>query len=108
MKRLIALCDGTWNTLDGRRTGFHKTNVALLEKHAIAKADGAIEQRVQYFPGIGTDETRNAFFTMLDQAWDAAFGGGMNEKIIQAYTWIAKHYARQLFALSCQWVTHRL
>ena len=66
--------------------------MALLEKHAIAKADGAIEQRVQYFPGIGTDETRNAFFTMLDQAWDAAFGGGMNEKIIQAYTWIAKNY----------------
>ncbi len=97
MKRLVVLCDGTWNTLDG-----HHTNVARLRQNAVkpfaerpfSKSGGAIriEQRVKYVEGLGTDTMNNVVSRTFNNLKAAALGSGLNEKIKEAYVWIAQEY----------------
>jgi hypothetical protein len=50
-RRLIACCDGTWNTPD--RQG-HTTNVVRLVRSIRSCAQDGISQIVFYHPGVGT------------------------------------------------------
>lgn len=97
MKRLVVLCDGTWNTMDGLHT-----NVARLEKNAIKPevtrtfgpdADKMIiRQEIKYIEGLGTEKQRNLFVRAFNNIRAAVFGTGLDEKIKEAYVWIAEKY----------------
>lgn len=98
MKRLIVCCDGTWQ----RITQDVPTNVAKLA-FAVAGVDDAdpeapVAQIVYYDSGVGTP------FAHTDKSWfnrmvsgirrkrQGAFGGGLEEKIYEAYRFLALNY----------------
>jgi uncharacterized protein (DUF2235 family) len=84
MKRLILLCDGTWD----RATRTSPTNVCKLANALTASgtaADGSpIEQHKQYLSGVGA--------TSLDRLPGGAFGAGISKKIKDGYRWICEAY----------------
>ena len=84
MKRLVLLCDGTWD----RATRKSPTNVKKLES-ALADAgtasDGsAIPQLHTYIPGVGT--------SLFDRLPGGLFGVGISGKIKDGYRWLCEHY----------------
>ncbi len=95
MKRLVVVCDGTWQTLIQRTP----TNVARFAQVIESRDQKGDEQIVYYDSGVGTP------FTMNDQTWwsrlksmlrrtkEGAFGGGLEEKIYDAYRFLAMNYA---------------
>ncbi|WP_196772777.1 DUF2235 domain-containing protein [Pseudodesulfovibrio alkaliphilus] len=83
MKRLVILCDGTWNSADAE----HTTNVVKTWK-ALAETDADGNRQVPWYdPGVGCDGS------WLRRAFDGATGTGLSKNIRQAYTWLLKHYA---------------
>jgi len=75
-KRIVFCCDGTWQTqLSG-------TNVYRLYKGLLVSSD----QVTFYDDGVGADAAG------LDRILQGAFGQGLNQKIIDAYTKIAHVY----------------
>lgn len=98
MKRLIVCCDGTWQTISQKVP----TNVAKLafslESCDASNPDHAIEQIVYYDSGVGTP------FTQSNKSWfsrmaaslrrkrQGAFGGGLEEKIYDAYRFLSLNY----------------
>ena len=84
MKRLLLLCDGTWD----RATRKSPTNVDKLAgalADAGTAADGrSIPQLHTYIPGVGT-----SFFDRLP---GGLFGVGISGKIKAGYRWICEHY----------------
>jgi hypothetical protein len=86
MIRNIVLLDGTWNT---PRDG---TNISKLspKKNPLARLilshDGAIEQRVRYFDGVGTDGL------VLERLLGGAVGLGLRKIVQDAYDWVIDNY----------------
>ncbi len=84
MKRLVLLCDGTWD----RATRESPTNVRKLSR-ALADvgtaADGSsVAQLSRYIEGVGT-----SFFDRLP---GGMFGVGISGKVKAGYRWICEHY----------------
>jgi uncharacterized protein (DUF2235 family) len=96
MKRLVVCCDGTWQTLIQKTP----TNVALMAQAIAPRDDAGLQQIVHYDSGVGTS------FTVNNQSWlsrligsaqrfeGGAFGGGLEEKIYDAYRFLAMNYSR--------------
>lgn len=98
MKRLIVCCDGTWQ----RITQDVPTNVAKLA-FAISGVDDEdpekdVPQIVYYDSGVGTpfEQTDRSWFRRMlsgiKRKRQGAFGGGLEEKIYDAYRFLALNY----------------
>jgi uncharacterized protein (DUF2235 family) len=74
MKRLAIFLDGTWNTLN------NNTNVWRLKS---LTAD-AVDQRVYYSQGVGTQRG--------ESARGGVTGYGIDDEIIEAYTWLIQNF----------------
>ena len=78
MQRLAVFLDGTWND------EADKTNVWRLSQCvAPMSLDGAV-QRHHYVAGVGTK--------WHERITGGAVGQGLSSNVIEAYTWLAKHY----------------
>ena len=80
MKRLVVLCDGTWNRADQPAP----TNVCKLREAVDPAEDAAVPQRVHYEPGVGT------------RPWErirgGAFGLGLSRNVRDGYAWLVDTY----------------
>ena len=79
-KRLIVLCDGTWNRADAPAL----TNVCKL-RDAVDEGEGAaVRQHVHYEPGVGT------------RRWErfrgGAFGVGLSRNVRNCYEFLVERY----------------
>ncbi|MEM6758227.1 MAG: DUF2235 domain-containing protein [Pseudomonadota bacterium] len=86
MKRIVVLCDGTWNSPDIEDT-------THLPELAIA-LDTSEAQVVKYFSGVGTDDGRYASWIGrgMNRVLGGALGTGLAEKVKAAYAAIAAIY----------------
>ena len=81
MRRLIALFDGTWEKPESC------TNVERL-RQLIAPRDAAgVEQRVEYFPGVGTGAASG-----LAHLLGGAFGYGFSGTVRDGYRWLCRQW----------------
>ncbi|UJO21747.1 uncharacterized protein CLAFUR5_09246 [Fulvia fulva] len=90
-KRLIVCCDGT-NNSSNQGVETNPTNVARLSR-AIANvgyaSDGSKVPQITYYQaGIGTDPTVTSFTKAKQQG----LGIGLNEKVCEAYNYLANNY----------------
>lgn len=87
MKRIIILCDGTWNLPD--ETSADKipcpTNVVKLAE-AIGPSGSGKPQMVFYNAGIGSSGS------WLKRVYDGATGTGISANILQAYTFLIHQF----------------
>ena len=100
MKRLIVCCDGTWQTLSQKVP----TNVAKLafslEGCDASDPDTPVEQIVYYDSGVGTPFTQSnsswfsRLLSSLRRKRQGAFGGGLEEKIYDAYRFLSLNYQK--------------
>lgn len=100
MKRIAIFCDGTWNRNDKDlldAEGRDMTNVAHMFnaiKNVPASADGH-RQIAHYVDGVGTPD-QAGFLGKLkytsDKFGGGAFGWGLDEKILNAYSFLIENY----------------
>ncbi|WP_428634791.1 DUF2235 domain-containing protein [Sedimenticola sp.] len=90
MKYLIVFADGTWNTPDQEDNGVPApTNVVKLKNclaQTASKGGHAIEQRIYYHTGVGTEGG------ILARTAGGAWGAGLDKNIKSAYHWLARNY----------------
>ena len=80
MKRLVALSDGTWNTLHMKDRGRPvQTNVAKMQDAVADVAPDGTAQKVSYDPGVGTEGTR------WERLMGGAFGVGLAKNVQDVY-----------------------
>lgn len=85
MKRIIILCDGTWNRADSRTP----TNVVrLAQAVSPVGADGVVQVPV-YVMGVGTGEGVTRVSRTLDTLLGGAFGWGLLGNVEEAYRHLA-------------------
>ncbi len=86
MKRLVILCDGTWNSPDKTENGVPvATNVVKLAD-AIPRNHEGVEQRVFYDAGIGSAGLA------VYRLFAGATGTGISRNILQAYRFVIDSY----------------
>lgn len=87
MTRIAIFCDGTWNSPHiPETTHVHKLQRAVLN-------DAASGQVSVYFRGIGADARFDGPVDRVVRKWGGgAFGWGLDEKVKQAYQFIAQVY----------------
>jgi uncharacterized protein (DUF2235 family) len=84
VKRLVLVCDGTWDRGSRKTpTNVRKLSNALAEMGTTAEGS-SIKQMSDYVEGVGT-----SFFDRLP---GGVFGTGISAKIKAAYRWICEHY----------------
>ncbi len=87
MKRIVVLCDGTWNSPDIEDTT-HLPELAI-------ELQPSADQIVKYFSGVGVNDDAR-FETVLGRGVNRIFGGatgwGLGAKVKAAYTAIAENY----------------
>jgi uncharacterized protein (DUF2235 family) len=81
-RRLIACCDGTWNTPD--RYG-HTTNVVRLVRSIRTSAADGLSQIVYYHPGVRTGN-------VVDHWIGGGTGIGLSENVRSAYAFFVDNY----------------
>lgn len=81
MKRIVILCDGTWNRSDSRTP----TNVVKLAQALAPRDLAGVVQVPIYIQGVGTGEGVTKFSRKLDALLGGAFGWGLLENIEEAY-----------------------
>jgi len=86
MLRNIVLLDGTWNS-EASKTNVLKLSreAAVLRKLILDRHDG-VEQRVEYFTGVGTDGP------LLERLLGGAIGLGLKQIVQNAYDWLVDNY----------------
>jgi uncharacterized protein (DUF2235 family) len=95
MKRLIVCCDGTWQS--ARQENL--TNIAKIAMHAAHEDDSGVRQIVYYDSGVGAtfdaddDNLLNEIGDWLDKKLGGAIGDGLEEKIFDAYRFLAFNYS---------------
>lgn len=88
-RRLIAACDGTWNSPEQEDNGQPAPTHVHELKHFVAQHDGAgIPQIVEYFYGVGSRGWA------LRKVLGGAFGYKLEEDIKAAYLFLASNYRR--------------
>ncbi|MEJ6392420.1 DUF2235 domain-containing protein [Gymnodinialimonas sp. 2305UL16-5] len=81
MKRIVVLCDGTWNRADAA----HPTNVVRVAQ-ALAPADTeGVAQVPIYIEGVGTGRGSNRAARFSDRILGGALGHGLLDNMVQAY-----------------------
>lgn len=87
MTRIAIFCDGTWNSPDiPVTTHVHKLQSAVRN----APQQGQVSV---YFPGIGTDDRFDGPVKSFFRKYGGgAFGWGLDDKVKQAYQFIAQAY----------------
>lgn len=82
MKRIVILCDGTWNAAEAR----HPTNVVRLAQALAPRGDDGVEQVPIYIEGVGTGRRG---VTSVSRATDRILGGalglGLIDNVVEAY-----------------------
>jgi uncharacterized protein (DUF2235 family) len=79
-KRLVVLCDGTWNRADAPAV----TNVCKLRDAVDESEVAAVRQHVHYEPGVGTRR--------WERIRGGAFGVGLSRNVQECYAWLIDHY----------------
>ena len=87
MTRIAVFCDGTWNSPDiAEPTHVHKLQRAV--RHMPAQGQVSV-----YFAGVGTDDRFDGRIKKFFNKWGGgAFGWGLDDKVKQAYQFIARVY----------------
>jgi uncharacterized protein (DUF2235 family) len=86
MKKLVILCDGTWNRADQRSNGTAcPTNVVKMAYRIAKRSDRDTPQVVYYHQGVGTGNA-------LDRYTGGAFGDGLEANIYDAYRFLVANY----------------
>lgn len=81
MKRIVILCDGTWNEPSSETP----TNVVRIAQ-LMEPADSAeVVQVPIYVAGVGTGEGVTHFSRILDRYLGGAFGWGLYKNVVDAY-----------------------
>ncbi|XBQ16618.1 MAG: DUF2235 domain-containing protein [Oceanicaulis sp.] len=97
MKRLIVCCDGTWQSARQQNL----TNIAKIAMHAAhvdEAGDAPVRQVVYYDSGVGAtfeaddDNLFNELGDWLEKNLGGAIGDGLEEKIFDAYRFLAFNY----------------
>lgn len=87
MKRIVICCDGTWNspgdTADGEPV---KTNIQKLFEGVCNLDNDGVQQIKYYVEGVGTAGSK------LRKIIDGATGYGLDQNIINAYSFLAWNY----------------
>ena len=81
MKRIVILCDGTWNRADSATP----TNVVRLAQLIEPVSATGIVQATVYIQGVGTGAGSTKFNQWTDKILGGAFGKGLLENIVTAY-----------------------
>lgn len=81
MKRIVILCDGTWN----RSEAPNPTNVVRLARAMQPVADDGVVQVPIYLAGVGTGQGVTWASRLSDRVLGGAFGWGLMENVIAAY-----------------------
>jgi len=81
MKRIVILCDGTWN----RSEAANPTNVVRLARALQPVADDGIVQLPIYLAGVGTGQGVTRLSRLSDRVLGGAFGWGLMDNVIAAY-----------------------
>ena len=81
MKRIVILCDGTWNSADAETP----TNVVKLAQALRPIDPTGIVQVPIYIQGVGNGEGVTRLSRLLDKTLGGAFGLGLLEKVVDAY-----------------------
>ena len=81
MKRIVILCDGTWNRADSETP----TNVVRLAQAMRSEDDAGVTQVAVYVPGVGTGDGVTALSRWQDKLLGGALGWGLTENIVEAY-----------------------
>lgn len=89
MKRIILLCDGTWNSADQ----IHPTNVRQLSLLIPPKGRDGVEQIVLYFQGVGVPEKGGWLERLNEKISGGAMGFGLDDKIAVAFMHLGRRYA---------------
>jgi len=88
MKRLAIFCDGTWNRPENRE----QTHVERLSFEIPQMAADGATQIARYFEGVGAGRGTSWLRRNIDQYGGGAFGWGLEQKITEAYQWLAGNY----------------
>ena len=84
-KRLIACCDGTWNTADQAKSGHPSpTNVTKLALSIAPEDAVGARQCVYYHSGVGTSR--------WERLSGGAFGVGLSRNVFDAYHFLIDNY----------------
>ncbi|ROO86056.1 putative alpha/beta hydrolase family protein DUF2235 [Actinocorallia herbida] len=84
-KRLIACCDGTWNTADQAVAGQScPTNITKLALSVAPRDPLGTDQRVYYHGGVGTERK--------ERLRGGAFGVGLSRNVLDAYRFLIDNY----------------
>ncbi|GIT90571.1 peptidoglycan-binding protein LysM [Jannaschia pagri] len=82
MKRIVILCDGTWNRVDA----VHPTNVVRLGQALAPEGADGVKQVPIYIEGVGTGRRGvTGFARFLDRSLGGALGLGLMENMVEAY-----------------------
>src|SRR6056297_589886 len=81
MKRIVILCDGTWNRSDSKTP----TNVVRLAQTLVPVDTLGVVQVPIYIQGVGTGEGVTRLARFQDRVLGGAFGFGLLENIEEAY-----------------------
>ena len=85
MKRIVILCDGTWNS----PTITTPTNVVRLRDALINDENTQI---VRYLPGVGVNKYANRIKALIHKVGGGAFGWGLGRNVRLAYQQLCLHY----------------
>lgn len=88
MKRIVILCDGTWNRSDAT----HPTNVMRMARAIRRSAAMGAAQQVIYVAGVGSGRGTNVISRWADRLTGGAFGMGLSRNIEEAYWHLAFNY----------------
>ncbi|MEJ6391489.1 DUF2235 domain-containing protein [Gymnodinialimonas ulvae] len=81
MKRIVVLCDGTWNRSDAA----NPTNVVRLARAlAPVGADGVVQVPI-YIEGVGTGRGVTRLARWSDKVLGGALGWGLMDNVVEAY-----------------------
>ena len=81
MKRIVILCDGTWNRSDAA----HPTNVVRLARAMAPVARDGIVQVPIYVEGVGSGRGVTRLARWTDRILGGALGWGLMDNVIEAY-----------------------
>ncbi len=88
MKRIVILCDGTWNKADQT----HPTNVRHLSLLIPQTGADGVKQVVLYFQGVGVPEKGGWLERINETVSGGAMGWGLDDKIAVAYLHLGRRY----------------
>lgn len=81
MKRIVVLCDGTWNETDDATP----TNVVRLAQALAPRNGDGVAQIPVHIDGVGTGEGITWISRFLDKKLGGALGWGLTANVLEAY-----------------------